>query len=71
MFAYFNLTTMKLRFVQRQSFLNSLDLQKFDIGKTLWLAEFVRQDGDPVHCAAWLEMLLHFFRRAAIVHLQI
>lgn len=70
-FPYFNLPAMQLRFVQLQSFLNGLDLQKFDVGKTLWLAKFVCQDGDPVDCAAWLEMLLHFFRRAAVVHLQI
>lgn len=61
---------MQLRFIEEESLLNSLCLHEFHIGKTLWLTELISQYGYSVNSTTWLEMLLHFFRRAWVINLQ-
>nr|ACN30962.1 unknown [Zea mays] len=65
-----NLATMQFRFIQVKSFLNTFLFQKFNISKTFWLSKLVSQDCDPVDSSTSLEMLLHFFWGASIIHLQ-
>lgn len=62
------LPAMQLRFVQNESLLNSFCFYEFHVGKSLGLAKFVSQYGHSINSATWLEMLLHFFRRACIIN---